>query len=369
MPKKKGLHIAFIVGFALLTTSLHFLIFQRQSPHVILEELFYIPLLLAAVVFGLKGSLLTYLFISALYIPFFFGQWSATFLEFTERLLHLLFTGLFAFLAGIFVERKKKYQKQREEDRHLAAIGQAAAAIVHDLKNPLIVVLAFAKRIKDKRTNPETGIEPIIEAAENIQMIRDSGMDFARPVVLKMKPEDMRDVILRACRSCRTKAEERAITLSTDFPSQPVFLGMDGLRLERAFANLIHNSVDASGQGQSIILSLAEEKKFIEARIKDSGTGMDQETLDNLYIPFYSKKKGGTGLGMAIVKKIVEGHQGKIRVHSRPGLGTEVIVTLPNSKADLPVHREKSSEPSCGKPLDREEERGSDNSSFKGEKR
>jgi len=341
MLKKKGLHVAFIVGFALLTTSLHFLIFQGQSPHVILEELFYIPLLLAAIVFGLKGSLVAYLFISALYIPFFFGQWSATFLEFADRLLHLLFTGLFALLAGIFVEREKRHQKQRETDRHLAAIGQAAAAIVHDLKNPLIVISAFAKRIKEKRTSLETGIEPIIESAENMQTIMESVMDVARPVVLKMKREDMRAVVQRACQSCRSKAEERGITLSTDFPPQAVYLEMDGLHLERAFTNLIHNSIDASGQGQSIILSLAAGRIFIEARIKDFGTGMDKETLDNLYVTFYSKKKGGTGLGMAIAKNVVEGHQGKIRVHSQPGLGTEVIVTLPYSKADSTVPREK----------------------------
>jgi len=341
MLNKKGLYVIFIIAFAFLTTSLHFLIFRSQSPHVILEELFYIPLFLATAIFGLKGGLLTYVFVSALYVPFFFGPWSRTTFELTDRLLHLLFTGLFVFLTGVFVDRERRRRRQLERDRYLAGIGEAAATIAHDLKNPLIVILAFARRIKDGKSNVESAMPPIIESAEKMQKMMDGMMDFARPLQLNLTKGDLRDVIQQVCRSCQVKAEEKEVALSMHVPSEPICLAMDSLSLERAFTNLIHNSIDSSGKGKSVIISLAKRKKCVEAKIKDFGSGMDKETLENLFIPFYSKKKGGTGLGMPIVKKVIEGHQGKIRIHSQPGLGTEVIVTLPYRNPNSPALKDK----------------------------
>lgn len=135
---KKKYYIIAISTFPLLVTWLHFSVFKEQSPHIVLEELYYIPLGLGSLFFGLRGALLTYLYVSALYLPYFSESWSTTLLNLADRLLHLLFSGVFAFLTGFLVDRERKHRKQSENGRLLACIGHAATIIVHDLKNPLI---------------------------------------------------------------------------------------------------------------------------------------------------------------------------------------------------------------------------------------
>ena len=312
-----------------MITYLHMSIFQEQSPYIVLEELYYIPLLLGALFFGLKGAFLTYLFVSAFYLPYFFGSWATTFLSLFDRLLHLLFSGIFASLAGFLVDRHRRHQKQSEIDRYLAGLGQAAATIVHDLKNPLISILGFAKRIREGKGDISAATEVIEESAQNMQRIVDGVLDFARPIRLELKKEDIHSVIQRACNSCKIKAEERDVILSADVPTDPVNIEIDSFNLQRAIINLINNAIEASPKGQHVIIRTETEKNHVAVKVKDFGSGMDRETLENIFVPFYSKKNRGTGLGMAIVKKIVDGHHGKIQVKSRPGLGTEVMIELP----------------------------------------
>jgi signal transduction histidine kinase len=98
--------------------------------------------------------------------------------------------------------------------------------------------------------------------------------------------------------------------------------------MERALANLISNAVEASRQGQSVSISAADNRKSFSITIRDQGPGMDRETLGHVFLPFFTKKNGGTGLGIPIAKKIIEGHNGNIRINSGSEFGTEVVVTL-----------------------------------------
>jgi len=102
MLEKKRYYIIAIFAFSLLITFLHFLVFEQLAPYVVFEELYYIPLLFGALMFGLKGAILTYLIVSVAYVPFFYGGWATGVLGIVDRVLHLLFSGLFAFLAGFF---------------------------------------------------------------------------------------------------------------------------------------------------------------------------------------------------------------------------------------------------------------------------
>jgi signal transduction histidine kinase len=171
MFERKSYYIIAIATFSLLITFLHFLVFEQLAPHVVLEELYYIPLLFGALMFGLKGAILTYLIVSVAYVPFFYGGWAAGVLGIVDRVLHLLFSGFFSFLAGFFVERLKRQQKETERNRYLANLGLVAETIVHDLKNPLITILGFAKQIQERKGNINTAIEAITESAQNMQKL------------------------------------------------------------------------------------------------------------------------------------------------------------------------------------------------------
>ncbi len=329
----KKYHIIAIGTFLAFLTLSHVLILQKLSPRVVLEELYYIPILFGALQFGLKGALLTWLCASLLYLPFFFGSWALTYLDLVDRTLHLLFSALFAFLAGLFVERVKRQQKELERNRYLANLGHVAATIVHDLKNPLITILGFARRIGERKGNIDTAAEAITESAQNMQKIVHNVLDFSKPVQLELKEEDLRNVIRQASESCKAKAEEKGIKLTVDMPDFPISALVDSFNMQRAVINIINNAIEASGKGQQVRIALVARKRLISITVKDYGSGMDSETIENIFFPFYSKKDGGTGLGMAIAKKIIDGHQGRINVKSQTGLGTEVEIELPYNPA------------------------------------
>ncbi len=329
MRHKAKYYIALIVVTTLLITYLHLRLFRDPAPYIVLEELYYIPLLLAAFMFGLKGALLTYFFVSLLYLPFLFGQWAVTVLSLIDRILHLFFTGMFALMAGFLIERERRREHQLEKDRYLAGLGQVAATIVHDLRNPLISILGFAKRIREGKGDISAAAEVIEGSAQTMQKIVGEVLDFARPIRLEVREEDIHKVVQKACDLCKMKAEERNVILSMNIPNDPVNIEIDSSSLQRALINLINNAIEASPKGQRVMISTETEKNHVVVKVKDFGSGMDQETLENIFIPFYSKKDRGTGLGMTIAKKIVEGHNGSIWVRSKPAFGTEVIIKLP----------------------------------------
>lgn len=329
MKAKKRRYWTIIASTTIIITALHLFMFAKYTPLVVLEELYYIPLLLGALWFGLNGALLTYIFVSLLYLPFFLGDWSGASFAVADRVLHLIFSGIFTFTAGFLVDREKKLRQQAEREQYLVSIGQVATTIVHDLKNPLITILGFARRIQEQKGNPVEAAQTIFESAENMQKIVHDVLDFSKPVRLSLKGEDVRNMVKQALDSCRKMAEERDIILSINIPNYPVNILMDSFQIMRALVNIINNAVEASGKGQHVTVTLFAGKKHLEISIKDHGSGMDKTTIENIFVPFYTKKAGGTGLGMPIAKKIIDGHKGIIRIDSQPGKGTEVTIVLP----------------------------------------
>jgi signal transduction histidine kinase len=318
------------IGFILIAlTVAHVLIFQNLSPLVVLEELYYIPIFVAALRFGLQGALLTYLFATLLYLPFFFGEWSLTYLDVIDRTLHLFFSGLFAFIAGFLIDRERRKERQAEQDRSLKGIGQAATAIVHDLKNPLITILGYAGRIRAKKGDPVQAAQVIFESAENMQRIVHDVLDFAKPVQLSRNKEDVRQIVRQAVDFCATKAKDAGVALTAEFPEQPMLIDVDRVQVQRALVNLINNGVEASDRGQRVAVSIVPGADSLSIVIRDQGPGMDGETVEAVFKPFYTRKSGGTGLGTSIAKKIIDSHDGRIIVDSRPGRGTTITVELP----------------------------------------
>jgi signal transduction histidine kinase len=249
-----------------------------------------------------------------------------------DRVLHLVFTGVFASVACFLAERERKNRQQAEQERYLAGIGQVATVIVHDLKNPLISILGFARRIREGKGDVALGAQTIEDSAQNMQSIVNSVLDFVKPLQLDIKDVDIRDTIRLAGESCRTKAAAKSVTLTMHLPSAPVTTAIDNFHIERALVNLIDNAVDASQPGALVTITAAIDRNYIAITIKDQGTGMDRETLSNLFMPFYTAKNEGTGLGMPISRKVIEAHAGTLGINSKQGVGTEAAIRLPYKK-------------------------------------
>ncbi len=321
------------VFIAVLIGCITYLQYSTMSPvqtfHNIFRELYYIPVFMGALVYGIAGALLSYSLVFCLYLPYVIKTWPGSLLNETNRLLPLLLQGIFAVLAGYLVDRDRQHRAQMERDRYLANLGRITTVIVHDLKNPLVAIEGFARRIKEGKGKIDTAVQAILSSAGQMQKIMASVLDFSRPLQLDLRKADLRDIVKHVEESCRTKSEQAAVDLSVALPTIPIYTNIDSFHMERALVNLITNAIEASSKGQQVSILVASAHAKTTIVITDKGSGMDRKTLDNIFVPFYTKKRDGTGLGMPIAKKIIEGHEGKIHVNSTPQHGTEIIIELP----------------------------------------
>lgn len=330
---QKRLFLVFITVSIAVITYLHYSTLPGvRDLHNIFSELYYLPLLLGALVYGLKGAVITFIFISLFYAPHVIMNWTDDYAYIANQVLHAAFSGFFTILAGILIEREKRYRERSEKDRYLAGLGQAAAAIVHDLKNPLLIITGFARRIRDRRGDIEKASQAVLDSARDMQLIVHDVLDFAKPVNLNLTEKDLGSIVRKVYDYCATKANKENVVLSVYTPDESVKIPVDGFHLERALINLVNNAIEASGKGDVVVIKSETSQDSVNIHIKDYGEGMDEETLENIFIPFYTKKNSGTGLGMAIAKKIIEGHNGKIHIRSGQQMGTEVLIELPISR-------------------------------------
>lgn len=154
-------------------------------------------------------------------------------------------------------------------------------------------------------------------------------LDFAKPMQLSRNTEEVNALVRQAVDSCRTRAEDAGVTLTVELPDRSFCIDMDRVQMQRALVNLINNAVEASDSGQRVEVAVVPGTAFLRIVIRDRGPGMDRETVEAAFNPFFTRKSGGTGLGMSIARKIIESHDGRIIVDSRPGKGTTITIKLP----------------------------------------
>ncbi len=332
MSSKKKLSIPFIVVVILLIVYLHYSTGYGHPSHEIYAELHYVPVLVAALVFGLRGALLVSAIIFIVYAPYVVKVSTGTWISLAAHSVHILFPALFGLLVGFLIDLERKRRLELEKGRYLAGLGQAGAALVHDLRNPLMVIQGYAERMQDGQGDPLTSAKKITDAAASIGQIVNSVLNFAAPITLERKEENVGDFINELCEKERPRAEGHGVSLvaSTE-PNADALI--DRRFFERAMLNLITNAIEASHPGEKVMISTSKTRNGVIIRILDHGKGMDRTTLENLFVPFYSKKTKGTGLGMAIAKKVIVDHGGRIEVTSQLGVGTDISVILPLAAA------------------------------------
>jgi len=329
MTKRSKFYISIIVTSTVVISYFHYASAAVWPLQSILMDLYYLPVLVGALVFGLRGAIITYLVVVFLYLLYIFLAWhlNSTFLA--DDLLHAVFFGVFALIAGGLVDRERRWRTQAERDAYLTTLGRVAATIAHELRNPLTVARGFIERMREKKGDDRVAIDAISKATETMHQILESTLDFAKPLKLSRNEEDIVAVISRAVSAATAKAESRGVRLSLDSPAGPVNIAVDGFLCERALANLIDNAIDASSGGETVAIIARPDKGSVMVSIEDHGSGMDKETLDNIFLPFYTRKSRGTGVGMAITKKIIDQHGGTIRIQSQLGRGTDIRIRLP----------------------------------------
>jgi two-component system, NtrC family, sensor histidine kinase HydH len=233
-------------------------------------------------------------------------------------------------LAETLAETNRKLQQAQEEARRserLAALGQMSAGLAHEIRNPLGVIKGSAEMLHQKlgESNPlATELAGYISSETNrLSALVTRFLDFARPLHAELTPQDITNVLNRALQdvSLAHKDESASVRVERQYQAHLPMVPLDESLCEQAFVNLIQNAYDAMGSGGGTLRVKAARvnggnRTGVEVRIEDTGPGIPDELREQIFNPFVTTKKTGVGLGLSIVSRIIDGHQGTIRVES-----------------------------------------------------
>ena len=237
-------------------------------------------------------------------------------------------------------------ERERLRDR-LAAVGEMAAVMAHEIRNPLAAIEVVASLLRRKaphNDDVQALVKDIISEAKMANAIVQEVLAFVRPVRLQVDRTSLADALASALALADGKATRGSILIDTVLPPQLPLLGADQYQLTQVFANLLINAYEAlEGRGHIVIAAtvattaaqgalLPDGQQPVETvvvDVTDDGPGMTPEVADKIFNPFFTTKAQGSGLGLAIVRKIVDAHEGRIDMTTADGRGTRFRVTLP----------------------------------------
>jgi len=247
-------------------------------------------------------------------------------------------------LSAIAIEKARLYERivdveeQLRQNEKLSALGLLAAEVAHEIRNPLTVMklLYHSLNLKFEAKDPRNKDAQIIESKiEHLNKIVEQILDFARTTEPKFAPVNLNDLVDELGLLVRHKLANQGIKLVRELADDLPLVPGDAPQLEQAFLNLILNAAEAMGEGgtltiRSRVLTGTDKSRHVAVEFKDTGGGMTAEQQKHAFKTVLATTKAkGSGLGMAIVGRIIETHHGEIRIRSRVGRGTTIRIALP----------------------------------------
>lgn len=230
------------------------------------------------------------------------------------------------------VSEVKQLEEELKRNERLAALGEMAAGVAHELRNPLSSIKGLAVLLKSRfsEAGPDRETADIlVREVERLNRSIGELLDFARPDRLEKKKVSLTGILEKAISLIRLDADSTGVAISTAFAADPDFVHADQDKLNQVFLNLFLNSIQAMPAGGRLGISTSLEEERLICKVEDTGCGIDAALLPRVFDPYVTTKSDGTGLGLAMSVKIVEEHGGKIEIKSSSGQGTTVRLSLP----------------------------------------
>lgn len=222
----------------------------------------------------------------------------------------------------------KSLKDQLVLKERLAALGEVSAGIAHEIRNPMGVIAGYAKlllRSFDEHDDRRALIQNILKEIEEMNLIMEELLKFSKSEPVRKVDVNIADTVRQVVQSMGEAAQR--ITFSC---SNNIIIKGDETLLRQALKNLLHNALDA---GEKVWITIEEGKTSgkngVFIAVRDNGRGIPEENLDKIFMPFYTTKEVGSGIGLALVQKIVMGHGGSISVESGEGKGATFRLFLP----------------------------------------
>ncbi|MEH7378013.1 PAS domain S-box protein [Neobacillus drentensis] len=227
-------------------------------------------------------------------------------------------------------ERKKTEEVLHRQDK-LAAVGQLAAGVAHEIRNPLTSMKGYAEFLQLDEKDPERMefLSIILDEIERVNTIVEDFMVLAKPKAVELEEKNVVPVIKNVVSLLEFEARKKNVLLTFDCNHEIIQIECDENRLKQVFLNFIKNGIEAMPNGGKLHVKTIIHDNNVQISIQDTGVGISKEKLKKLGEPFYTTKKNGNGLGLMVSFKIIESHNGKVFVESEPNKGTTFNILLP----------------------------------------
>lgn len=352
-----GAILASIVGISLVhyLTPLHL-----HYLHDIFQRFYYLPIILSALWFGMRGGLACSMLVSIIYVPHIFFQWGENMAIGMEKYLEIVLYNIVGGVTGLLAQREKEkslelqktaegleasYKTLQQQSERIIAIeeklrraeklstlGEMSAVLAHEIRNPLGSIRGTAEILRDdyKPGDPKYEfIEIQIKETERLNRVVEDFLRMSKPQPTEMRVCSVKEELETVVALTRSDAAERKVRIGLHLiPDIPMVMG-DGEKLRQAFLNIVINALQATPVGGRVDINVRQADGNLEISFSDTGQGIEPESLKRIFEPFFTTRAEGTGLGLAITKNIIESHGGTLEVESESGDGTTVVVSLP----------------------------------------
>ncbi len=245
------------------------------------------------------------------------------------------------------VRQLQERQRELLHAQQLSALGQLAASVAHEVRNPLMsikMLVEAALRPRNPRPFTPDNLHVVHRAVVRLEKTVQGFLDFARPPALQRGVRDLRAVVVETLDLMRGRAEQQKIDMTLDCPEATVDGNVDRAQFSAVLINLCLNALDAMPAGGHLRLELRTEKEGVVLKVIDTGTGIAPDVVERLFTPFASGKPTGTGLGLCISKRIIEDHGGRLDGGNRPEGGACFTITLPQTKKPFTTESTENTE-------------------------
>lgn len=355
--KQALVRILVVAAGIAVASALHYL----TSPSLILwhelfQRLYYLPIIYAAIYFSWRGGLLASAASAFCYVPHIVIAWhhmpEYAMNQYAEIIVFFMvgsITGVLADLgrkqrtelertskelANVNRELQDSFEQIKRADR-LSAIGQLAASLAHEIRNPLASIDGAANLIESPQTPDEVRKGSLVIIHKEIQRLNrllTNLLDFARPRKPEFQPVEPSRLIDAITNLAGHSAQQKGITFRKDVAASVPPIECDPEQMKQVILNLAINAVQAMTEPGEVVLAARSSDSSVIISVRDRGPGIADEDLDKIFNPFFTTKEAGTGLGLSVVHQIVTQHGGVVNTERNPSGGMTFSVSLPQQQ-------------------------------------
>ncbi len=340
---KKILPYFLVGGFLILVTVLHYLTpYHEPLFHAVYRLLYYVPIILAAFLWGKRGGMYLSVLITIVYLPHIISGWGKIEYHSVIAILEIFLYYIIGIITGHLIDKTRLETLKREEllgrfrnTEMQSNLGQLSYVITHELKTPLASITGAMDIIFEDMEIPKekqkfynilhSETERIYKLLNTTLTSFSSGTLDVQPVTIKEYLTEIKDLL-------SVIKERETVELNIKIETEIRIIHIDRELFKEAIINLINNAMEAVPTEGKVWLNVSSDHEKLTITVTDNGEGIAHEEIKNIFKPFYTSKAGGKGLGLSIVKRIIQLHKGSIHYNDQHQPGAQFIISLPLSE-------------------------------------